>query len=344
MLKIICFYVYNTVIPHLKETDRMETIKTKKHIFKFYILIIFAFVFFSAIGVVMLHTTLEVFQKEPMETKDYLLPLVPTLLFFMAFYSVYAYWKNSPTIIIDPHRKMIIFGTEIYYVKDIEKVTLTGKMPFRYIIRFPMEGASILFKNGVERFIYDDMYSNTWQLKKFLYQVVIKKTELTETEVKPIDLTSLQFEKEELFKGNPLLSLRGISLWGLIGFFVGMMIFKIETPQIGFFIFFILFGTFWFVLHSWMMHYFGLTKEYFVIRNHNYFWMQKIYRIDEIKEVVYESQGQQPNCLRIITKDFKNNLYPAGTLRDKTWLYLKERLESNGIKVRNECIYDKNMV
>ena len=320
----------------------MEIIKTKRHILRFYILIVFAFVFFSAIGAIMLHTTFEVFQKEQIDQKDYLLPLVPILLFFLAFYSVYAYWKNSPTIIIDPHRKSINFGSETFYLKDITKVILTGKKPFRYIIKFPMEGASILFKNGVERFIYDDMYSNTWQVKKFINQVVIKKIEVTETDIKPIHKNSLRFEKEELFKGNPLTSLRGISLWGLIGLFIWGIIFKIDNPSLGLFLFFLGFSVFWFVLHSWMMHYFGLTKEYFVIRNHNYFWMQKIYRIDEIKEVVYESQGQQPNCLRIITKDFKNKLYPAGTLRDKTWLYLKKRLESNGIKVRNESIYDKN--
>ena len=329
-------------MPHLKPTSRMEIIKTKRHIFKFYILIIFAFVFFSTLGGIMLHMTFEVFQKEQIEQKDYLLPLVPVLFFFLAFYTVYAYWKNSPTIIIDPHRRSINFGAELYYLNDIEKIKLTGKMPFRYIIKFPMEGASILFKNGIEKFIYDDMYSNTWQVKMFFDQVVIKKNEVTETEIKPINKNSLRFEKEELFKGNPLTSLRGISLWGLIGFFVGLMVFKMKAPPIGLFLFFFGFSVFWFVLHSYMMHYFGLTKEYFVIRNHNFFWMQKVYRIDEIKEIVYESQGQQPNCLRIITKDFKNKLYPAGTLRDKTWLYLKERLELNGIRVRNECIYEKN--
>jgi len=320
----------------------MEIIKTKRHIFKFYFLIIFAFVFFSIIGAILLHTTIEVFQKDQMDQKDYLLPLVPTLLFFMAFYSVYVYWKNSPTIIIDPHWKSINFGAETYYLKDIAEVKLTGKMPFRYLIKFPMEGASILFKNGTEKYIYDDMYSNSWQLKKFINQFVIKKTGFLEKDINPINKNTLRFEKEELFKGNPLTSLRGISLWGLIGLFIWGIVFKIDTPSLGLFLFFLGFSTFWFILHSWMMHYFGLTKEYFVIRNHNYFWMQKIYRIDEIKEIVYESQGQQPNCLRIITKDFKNKLYPAGTLKDKTWLYLKERLETNGIKVRNESIYDKN--
>ena len=86
------------------------------------------------------------------------------------------------------------------------------------------------------------------------------------------------------------------------------------------------------------MHYFGLTKDYLVVRNHNFIWKVKIFRLTDIKEVVFETQGKQPNCMRIITKDFRNKLYPAGTLRDKTWLEMKRQLESKGINVRNECI------
>jgi hypothetical protein len=63
--------------------------------------------------------------------------------------------------------------------------------------------------------------------------------------------------------------------------------------------------------------------------------------LTDIKEVVFETQGKQPNCMRIITKDFRNRLYPAGTLRDKTWLEMKRQLESNGVSVRNECIYEE---
>ena len=318
----------------------MEVIKARRHIFKFYALVIFAFIFYSGLGALLLHTTIDVFQKGNLEPKDYFLPLAPLLLFFLAFYTVYAYWKNLPEIIIDAHKKSISFGSETYYFNDIEEVTLSGKMPFRYIFRFPMEGASIVFKNGVERYIYDDMYPNSWEVKKFIEQVVINKEAFSKIEIKPIYKSDLRFEKQELFKGNPFLSLRGISLWGLIGFFIGLMIFK-SKPPLSFLITFAIFTPFWFVLHSWMMHYFGLTKVFFVVRNHNYFWMHKIYRIDEIKEIVYESQGNQPNCLRIITKDYKNKLYPAATLSDKTWLYLKERLEANGVTVRNETIYDK---
>jgi hypothetical protein len=318
----------------------MDSLKTKRHIFKFYVLVIFVFVLFSSTGAVLFRTSFETFQKGQIELKDYFLPLAAALLIFMAFYSVYAYRKNSPIITIEPFRESIDFGSESFDLKDIKEINLTGKIPFRYIITFPMEGASMVFNNGIKKFIYDDMYSNSWQLKKYIDQVVIKKIEFSETDTHQETKIDLRFENEELFKGNPLLSLRGISLWGLIGFFIGMMIFKTKSPPMGFLIFFFVFSTFWFLLHSWMMHYFGLTKDYFIVRNHNFFWMQRIYRINEIKEVVFETQPRQPNCLRIITIDFKHKIYPAGTLRDKTWLYLKDRLEAKGVTVRNECIND----
>lgn len=113
---------------------------------------------------------------------------------------------------------------------------------------------------------------------------------------------------------------------------------KWKRPPVGLLIFFGAFGTFWFVLQSWLMHYFGLTKDFLIVRNHNFIWKAKIYRLSDIKEIVFETQGKQPNCMRIITNNYKNKLYPAGTLRDKTWLNLKDKLEANGVTVRNECI------
>jgi hypothetical protein len=86
------------------------------------------------------------------------------------------------------------------------------------------------------------------------------------------------------------------------------------------------------------MHYFGIDKEFLIIRNHNLIWINKVYRIHDIKEVVFETQGKMPNCLRVITKRFKSKLYPAGTLRKENWLELKDALEKQGVKVRNECI------
>jgi hypothetical protein len=89
------------------------------------------------------------------------------------------------------------------------------------------------------------------------------------------------------------------------------------------------------------MHYFSLDKEFLIIKNHNLIWKQDIYKISNIKEVTFETQGKMPNCLRVIENNFKEKLYPAGTLTDGKWIEFKLKLEKNGVKVRNECVYEE---
>jgi len=315
----------------------MTTITTKRHPLKFYASVAFGTLFLCGLGTLLLFASIDILQKENPATKEYFMPVFSLALYLLAFTMIYAYWKNSPKITLDKHS--ITIGNEIFYLKDIKDIALTGKMPFKMIITFPMEGTAVLFNNGTEKILFDDMYSNSSEIKLFLEQVVLKKQEFNPNSTKEIRQDAIQFGNEETFKGNQFTSFRGISLWGLIGFFTFLLISKWQSPPIGLLIFFGTFGTFWFILHSWLMHYFGLTKDYLIVRNHNFIWKLKIYRFTDIKEVVYETQGKQPNCMRIITNDFRNKLYPAGTLRDKSWLDLKDKLEAKGVTVRNECIY-----
>jgi len=314
----------------------MTIITTKRHPLKFYTALTFGFLLLFSFGSFMLFISFDILQKGQPVPKDYIMPFFSLAMYFYAFYMVYIYWKNSPKITIDKYN--IKIGEQSFYLKDIKDVALTGKMPFGYIIRFPMEGTAILFNDGTEKILFDDMYANSYELKSFLEQVILRKQEFKPTMTNEISKNEIRFENEDTFKGNQFTSLRGISLWGLIGFFTYLLFTKWQSPPIGLLIFFGAFGTFWFVLHSWQMHYFGLTKDYLIVRNHNFIWKAKIYRLTEIKEVVFERQGKQPNCMRIITNDFKNKFYPAGTLRDKTWLDLKDKLEAKGVTVRNECI------
>ena len=86
------------------------------------------------------------------------------------------------------------------------------------------------------------------------------------------------------------------------------------------------------------MNYFEISKKYFVVKNYYFFWKKNIFHITEIKEIVFESHGKQPNTLRLISKKFNSKSYPAGTLTNKIWLDMKTELESKNIIVRNECI------
>lgn len=312
-------------------------ITTKRHPFKFYLSVIFGSLFLFAVGTFLSFESIKILQNTTIAPKQYLLPIFSLVVFSLAIYMLFSYWKNTPIVTIE--KDILKIGKNLFYLKDIENIELTGKMPFRFIITFPMEGTAILFKNGTEQILFDDMYSNFNEVKYFLEQTIIKKDNYIPISTTKIDEKEIRFETEENFKGNQFTSFRGLSLWLFLVFFLIMIISKPQNLKIGGFLFFIGFGTFWFLLHSWLMHYFGLTKKYLIIRNHNFIWIQKIYALSEIKEIVFETQGKQPNSMRVITNDFKSKLYPAGTLSDSTWLDMKSKLESRGIKVRNECIF-----
>ena len=86
------------------------------------------------------------------------------------------------------------------------------------------------------------------------------------------------------------------------------------------------------------MHYFIITREFLVVKNTVWFWMREIYLLEDIKEIVIETPHKRETSLRIITTDYRDKLYSAGSLRNKTWKRLIEKFEIIKIKVRNETI------
>lgn len=315
----------------------MTTIVTQRHFLKFYLGIGLGFFFFMAMGVVSGYAFFDMSNKGQLVSKNYVLVFMSPICLFMAFYTVIRYFKNSPIITVD--KLEIKFNEETFRWADIDNIELTGKKSFKYIISFPMEGTLLHFKGGQTKCFFDDMYSNSWQLKSFIQQVIINKQDNAKILTHEVDVNEIQIENFEIFKGNQFTSLHGILLWGMFAFFVYLFLSKGTVPPWRAMVFMGIFMTFWFSFNSYLMHYFVLSDKYFTVRNQNFIWINKVYRIDDIKEIVYETQGKMPNCLRVITKDFRNKLYPAGTLRDKTWLDMKVKLELKGITVRNECIY-----
>ncbi|MCX6180729.1 MAG: hypothetical protein NT150_02210 [Bacteroidetes bacterium] len=261
--------------------------------------------------------------------------LASIFLLFIMVYSIIIYRKNAPVIRVD--NSSITFGKEIFLFVEIKNVVYTGKMPFKYFVNFPMEGAEITFKNDKKKYIYDELYTNSSEIKSILQQVVSGEKKNVYFQNTPVSKEELQFETLETFKGNPFINFRVISMWILLLFMAyAACMSKNKTASICLLCFF---GIPWFFITSWMMHYFQLGQKFFVIKNHNFPWKTKIYPLENIKEVIFETADKRPNCLRIITHDYKNKLFLAATLRDKTWLQMKTQLEAKGIKVRNECIH-----
>lgn len=309
----------------------MTTIISKRHAFNFYGILIFVSLLFGGIGSFILF---EIVDLSESNAKDLIAIGIFVYLFVLLF--IYSFVRNTPAITLNEH--YIKFGKKSFRLKDIEEVKLTGKRYFRYIFFTYMEATTLVFKDGTEKVIFDSVYSNSHKIKSFLKQVVIDEKEYKPYQVSKIDKKNLPFEPKEYFKGNPFFSFRGIMLWGFILFLSYLFFFKPFPNKNIPYVFLGVYGLFWFVLNSWMMYFFGLTKNHLIVKNHYFLWEIKTYKLTDIHEIVYESQGRSPNCMRIITKDFKYKLYRAGTLRDKTWIKLMHQLQEKGIKVRNECI------
>jgi ABC-type multidrug transport system fused ATPase/permease subunit len=314
----------------------MTTIVSKRHFFKFYFSLILATLFYLSIGTVLLFIYINEIFSGSIALKTHAMPVFFIACYAIAGYSVYRYFKNAPNIILDKNN--ITFNKQTYSIADINEVTLTGKHPFKYGFNFPMEAVTITFNTNETKYIFDEMYSNTWEIKSFLKQVVIDNKYFFDPSEYTVDIHALTLEFFETYKGPVLTSLRGISLWGVIGFFAFILVYGAQPIPKGYFVGLFCISIIWFLLHVNLLNYFQVSDNYFVVRNHNFFWTKKAYYLKDIEEVVFETQGKMPNCLRIITKNYKNKLYPASTLRDKTWLELKDKLEKHKIYVRNECI------
>ena len=270
------------------------------------------------------------------ENKTYLMPIFGILVYYICFSFAKSYIKNTPKIILDFEK--ITIKNKTYYWKDIHNVKMTGKKGFG-LFSYQMEVTTLEFQNQITEYIFDDMYSNSWEIKSFIKQIVVDKKNIFEISTNETNKKDIEKEHFEEFKGSPFFSFRGIMMWSLILF----LLFMTFSPfrKISYFNalkFFIPFGLFWFAFNAYCMHYFELSKNYFVVRNHYFWWIKDIYKNSEIEIIVYESQGKQPNSLRIITKNYRRKLYLAGTLKDKKWLEMKTELERKNIEVRNECI------
>lgn len=306
------------------------SVKSRKHPTRFYFSLVFISFFVLVVSAGFLFMLLRQLKEDSIVGA--ILSLAAILAFlFLGVYTIAQYNRNSPTIRVN--LSGISFNSEFFQWDQLEALALTGKQGFPYFFSFPMEGARFQFKNGSVRYLYDDMYANTAEVKDFINQTVVEKKDYKgSVTVMPVTMKPAD---TRVFKGTQLATFRGISLWVIILFFVAL---TIQYPGKATFFNLLILGSAVFFFNSWMMHYMVLSDTFLVIKNHNLLWRKKVYVLDQVKEVVFETRSKMPNCIRIITRDFKNKLYPASTLSNKTWLELKAALEQKGITVRNECI------
>ncbi|HTD98653.1 MAG TPA: hypothetical protein VK668_05180 [Mucilaginibacter sp.] len=310
----------------------MTTIISERHFFKFYISILLFALFW---GLLSLATGVLSDQGTTLFGRIMMIAMSAGLA-FMVFYTIFRYYKNAPRIVVNDNS--IAFNSKVYYWRDLEKIEMTGKRPFKFMGE-RKEGVVLKFKGEKERYIFDDMYENTAQIKSFIQQVIIDKKPFDIISKSEIVFSAIANEIPKYYKGLQFFCYEGAIIWFFILGFLYVLILSINTLNFEFSgALFVLTMPIVIIL-SFRMYYFGLSENYLVVRNHDFFWVKKFHQISNIKEVVFEQRHNMPVSLRVINNDFTSKLYPATTLGSKKWLALKADLESKGVKVRNECVY-----
>jgi hypothetical protein len=67
-----------------------------------------------------------------------------------------------------------------------------------------------------------------------------------------------------------------------------------------------------------------------------FFWKKKTYEIGSIKEIYFVGKYHSSNSMQIVFRNYRSKEFLAGSLREKNWLALKNRLESEGVPVEND--------
>lgn len=305
----------------------INSLISHRHLRKFYLSLFGVFVFFILMSFFILGLFIHLYNSNYFETRNY--GLIPLFLAFVIgfIYVLYRYIIFAP--LIEVNKDFIKLNSSIYYWKDLEKIELTGKRNFLLFI--DREGTLLKFKNQKPRIFLDSMYSNSSQIKNFIQCVVIDRSNFI-TEITPPQAKELAGEKLEKYARCQLFNYRGIVLWGIAGLIMYGLV--INGHKTGLLIFLVIIGLSFTSGLSWYFYYFKLSENYLVIRNSNFFWWNKIYRLSDIKEIVFERGDKMPTSLRVIQKDFDSELFPAAALWGKDWRQLKAALEKKNIPVR----------
>lgn len=322
----------------------MEYIYSERHSINFFLAILMRMFFFllMALLVGVLHG------QALSKTGEVIMLLMSAVLISMAIYTPIRFYKNVPSISLN-NSTLNIGKKDLYNWNDVEKIELTGKKHFKFLLMGQdKEALTIKFTGCPELIFFDDMYANSAQIKTFINDnVVNKETNFTtydsingiraRGQIRHItNRTSV--DTVVYYKGNPFLSFDSLIKWFIISIFLVPIPNAVLAHKFALAIIFVIPSLLFYIYLSGRFYYFGLSDSHLLIRNNDRFWFRAEYALSDIKEVAFDQWSPKiPVTLRIITMDFENRGFPGGTLKNKHWQQLKSDLEVRGIKVRVDC-------
>jgi hypothetical protein len=91
-----------------------------------------------------------------------------------------------------------------------------------------------------------------------------------------------------------------------------------------------------YLISGFQLFYFKVSGSYLIVKNYLFPWYRRGYRLEKSREIIFEQFYRGSNSLRVNMQGFYSKQYSAGSLGNKHWKALKERLESLRVTVRDE--------
>lgn len=231
--------------------------------------------------------------------------------------------------------RRIFFRRELS-LSQIQNIQLLDRKSMSFG-NFKYEAMTIRNVEKKEFVFYDLYYRNMQEMRVCLqewYQGLAKPGSFKD---RPVVFVS----EPETFGGNFILSQNGIFIFvfAAMAVWTGKVVLPLAlhggAPLPGLCFLWLFFG-FMLVMFSRELHYFLLEGDELQVRNHVWFWYKKSYPLNDIAGIVFESPYKRSERLRIRTRDLRSVDYGAGSLRQRHWRALYERLRSLQVPVTLE--------
>lgn len=284
---------------------------------------------FSAITCLVFYfsTTLNLFGK----SKKTGLPNFVLILLMLALvlFFLFRLLKIIPNIRISDKNiniSSLVSKTKILTDNDIKKINLFA---YGSVMSWITIVTRIELTNDEIIEIANPEYRNIGEIRLALIENFPDKIKSFQSEGENTDNSRILESDLLKFSGNPVFNFNTIMFGGLM-LFIAFNSFFPYRPKDTWFVLFFCLPLLYFILGH-QSHYFLVEKKYFIVKNHFFFWRNKIYKIENIVACNFEYVGGSSKSLRITTKDFKSRYYSAGSLREKDWKALKDKIDEWGI-------------
>jgi len=254
----------------------------------------------------------------------------------LSFTFIISFLQLTPRIVFDDEFITVkkLFSTEVYDWNLATEVFLSSNEFLLFKGRG--EATVIHFEDGQKFVLWTGPYENEAELRTLIKERLNDKIK---DPVNKFTTINSSFFAQKKYAGNPFITIYTISI--LFIFLMPLFMFSqshVISIQGIFFLAIILllissaYGT--------QMNYFVLDGENLIIKNHYFFWKNKVYALSNITEANIEQTGRRARALRIMTNDMESKIFCAGSLWKRQWRELRDDLGIIGIPVRVDISID----